>query len=271
MEGQEPLHGRRRWWRPWPLADREVRSCGWRGHVTYAPDGPVLARRLEVATVAGPAWRCLRCGAFVPGEPRGRGPAERAPVVLRGRLLRDAWILRLLAVDRFVRGALLLLLAGVLVYFDERRDVFRSYVERDLPSFKPLVDELGIDPKQGVARIVLELFEVSHQRLVWITVGIAAYGLLLLLEGVGLWGMRRWGEYVAAAATAVFLPFEVAGLLDHLSLLLLVTFLVNLFLVAYLVWTKRLFGVRGGRAAWDAERRQTSLLEVEMAAGPAGG
>ncbi|WP_447646836.1 DUF2127 domain-containing protein [Nocardioides zeae] len=239
--------------------------------MTYAPDEPALARRLEVATGVGPAWRCLRCGSFVPGPPRGRGPAEQAPVVLRGKLLRDAWILRLLAVDRFVRGTLLLLLAGVLVYFDERRDVFRSYVERDLPSFKPLVDELGIDPKQGVARIVLELFEVSHERLVWITVGIAAYGLLLLLEGVGLWGMRRWGEYVAAAATAAFLPFEVAGLLGHVSLLLLLTFLVNLFLVGYLVWTKRLFGVRGGRRAWDAERRQTSLLEVEEAAGSADG
>lgn len=268
MEVQDPPRGR---WRPWPHADREVRSCGWRGHVTYAPDEPGLARRLQVATGVGPAWRCLRCGSFVPGPPRGRGPAEQAPVVLRGKLLRDAWILRLLAVDRFVRGTLLLLLAGVLVYFDERRDVFRSYVERDLPSFKPLVDELGIDPKQGVARIVLELFEVSHERLVWITVGIAAYGLLLLLEGVGLWGMRRWGEYVAAAATAAFLPFEVAGLLGHLSLLLLLTFLVNLFLVGYLVGTKRLFGVRGGRRAWDAERRQTSLLEVEGAAGSAGG
>lgn len=257
--------------RPLAHAAREVRSCGWRGHVTYAPDEPAYAARISVDTVAGTAWRCLRCGAFVPGEPRGSGPADQAPVVLRGRLLRDAWILRLLAVDRFVRGTLLLLLAGVLVYFDERRDTLRSYVEEDLPSFRPLVDELGIDPKEGVARLVLELFEVSHERLVWITVGIAAYGLLLLLEGVGLWGRRRWGEYVAAAATAAFLPFEVAGLLDHLSLLLLATFVVNLFLVAYLVGTKRLFGVRGGRAAWDAERRQTSLLEVEEAAGSVGG
>lgn len=41
---------------------------------------------------------------------------------------------------------------------------------------------------------------------------------------------------------------------------------MNLFLVVYLVRTKRLFGVRGGYAAWRAERRQSSLLEVEQAA-----
>jgi hypothetical protein len=42
---------------------------------------------------------------------------------------------------------------------------------------------------------------------------------------------------------------------------------VNLALVAYLVVTKRLFGVRGGRAAHERERAGESVLEVEAAAG----
>jgi hypothetical protein len=32
------------------------------------------------------------------------------------------------------------------------------------------------------------------------------------------------------------------------------------------LWTKRLFGFRGGRAAFEAERRNDSLLELEHAA-----
>lgn len=247
--------------------DREVRSCGWRGHVTYAPDEPGLAARLSVTTPVGEAWRCLRCGSFVPGEPIGSGPADRAPLVLRGRVLRDAVVLRLLAVERFVRGTVLVLLAWALLYFDSRRDAVRAYAEHDLPSLKPLAEELGLDLRGGVVHLVLELFEVSRPQLMLIAGGLAAYGLLLLVEGVGLWGMHRWGEYVAVVATAAFLPFEVGGLLRHPSLLLSLTFLVNLFLVAYLVRTKRLFGFRGGRRAWDAERRSTSLLEVENAAG----
>ena len=34
----------------------------------------------------------------------------------------------------------------------------------------------------------------------------------------------------------------------------------------YLVWSKRLFGVRGGRAAYQARLRNQSLIEVEQAA-----
>jgi hypothetical protein len=45
-----------------------------------------------------------------------------------------------------------------------------------------------------------------------------------------------------------------------------VAFVINVAAVLYLVLTKRLFGVRGGRAAFDAERESASLLEVEAAA-----
>ena len=41
---------------------------------------------------------------------------------------------------------------------------------------------------------------------------------------------------------------------------------INIVAVVYLVWSKRLFGVRGGHAAFEAERQSESLLEVEAAA-----
>ncbi|HET6940128.1 MAG TPA: hypothetical protein VFI19_16045, partial [Nocardioides sp.] len=41
---------------------------------------------------------------------------------------------------------------------------------------------------------------------------------------------------------------------------------VNLFAVGYLLWTKRLFGLRGGRAAFEADRNSQSLIEVEQVA-----
>jgi len=41
--------------------------------------------------------------------------------------------------------------------------------------------------------------------------------------------------------------------------------------VVYLLLTKRLFGLRGGHAAFEAERRSASLLEVEASATSASG
>ena len=97
-----------------------------------------------------------------------------------------------------------------------------------------------------------------------------AYGALELLEAVGLWLMKRWGEYVAVIGTAVFIPLEVYELLERVTWLRVVAFALNVFAVVYILWTKRLFGFRGGRAAFEAERHSESLLEVERAVTPAG-
>ena len=42
--------------------------------------------------------------------------------------------------------------------------------------------------------------------------------------------------------------------------------MINLLLVIYLVWTRRLFGVRGGKTACEARLRSASVIEVEQAA-----
>ena len=88
--------------------DWNLRTCGRRGHVTYAPVEDELRQRLRAQTPLGEAWRCLRCGDYVLGDPRGSGPAANAPGVLRGRALRDAVILRLLAAERAIRALLVL-------------------------------------------------------------------------------------------------------------------------------------------------------------------
>ena len=80
---------------------------------------------------------------------------------------------------------------------------------------------------------------------------------------MGLWSLRRWGEYLAVVATSIFLPLEVYELTEKITWLRVLAFVVNLALVAYLVVSKRLFGVRGGFAAYEAERASQSLLEVE--------
>jgi hypothetical protein len=41
---------------------------------------------------------------------------------------------------------------------------------------------------------------------------------------------------------------------------------VNVLLVVYLVWTRRLFGARGGKKAYEANLRSESVIEVEQAA-----
>ena len=247
--------------------DWNLRSCGRHGHVTYRPDESDLADRVSAQTSAGEAWRCLRCGDFVPGRPLGSGPAADAPIVLRGRALKDAFIIRILAAERFIRGVLLVLLAYGVYRFDGAKDSLQRVLERYLPLLKPVADRLGVDLQTtGPVKLIEKALHTQHSTLLLVAVGVLLYGVLELVEGIGLWLLKRWGEYVAVVGTSVFLPLEIYELLDKVNWVRVGALIVNLFLVVYLVWTKRLFGARGGRRAFDAERHSVSLLEVESAA-----
>ena len=247
--------------------DWSLRACGRKGHVTYAPTEPELRERLHASTPVGPAWRCLRCADFVVGEPHGSGPADDAPIVLRGRALRDAVILRLLAAERVIRGVILLGIAyGVLRFRSAQHDL-REAFERALPAAKPLEEALHVNLTDSafVHRLQHVLSSKPHT-LSLIAVALFAYAGLQLVEGVGLWRLERWGEYVAVVGTSAFVPLELYELIERVTFLRVGALVVNLTAVAYLLWTKRLFGIRGGRAAFEAERHSASLLEVEAAA-----
>jgi uncharacterized membrane protein (DUF2068 family) len=247
--------------------DWELRSCGRHGHVTWKPTEEQLADRLHVDTVDGEAWRCLRCATFVVGAPHGQGPAAEAPLVLRGKALRDAFVLRLLAAERFVRGVLLVALAYGVYRFDGAQDSLERVFQDYLPTLRPLANKLGIDLQTtGPVKLIQKALTADHSTLELVAVGVLAYGALELLEGVGLWLMRRWGEYVAMVGTLVFIPLEVYELVERVTWLRVAAFVFNVFAVVYLLWTKRLFGFRGGREAFEAERHSQSLLEVEQAA-----
>ncbi len=95
---------------------------------------------------------------------------------------------------------------------------------------------------------------------------LAGYALIEVVEGVGLWLLKRWGEYFAVIATSVFLPLEIHDLAKGITMTRVVTFAINIAAVVYLLISKRLFGLRGGRKAYDEERRGEQLLDVERAA-----
>jgi len=247
--------------------DWSLRGCARKGHVTYAPTETDLRDRLHVETPAGDAWRCLRCATFVVGEPHGVGPAAHAPVVLRGKALKDATVLRLLAAERFVRGLLLVALAYGVHYFQDAKTSIKQTFDQALPAAKPLANVFNydLDTSPTVERI-RKLLESNQHTLTLIIVGLLAYAGLQLTEAVGLWLLKRWGEYVAVVGTSAFVPLEVYELTHHVTWLKVVALVINLAAVVYLVWTKRLFGLRGGHAAFAAERDAMSLLEVEAAA-----
>ncbi|GIH10794.1 hypothetical protein Rhe02_88610 [Rhizocola hellebori] len=242
--------------------DWNLLACA-RHHLTYAPSETPLREHLQVATAAGTAWRCLRCGLFVLGEPRGSGPAEDAPVVLRGQLLRDAIVLRLLAVERLLKGLAVLFAAYGVLRFRAHADAVRRAFEEDLPLLTPLAERLHWNLlDSSLVHTIRRLLETQEGTLGWIAAGLALHGVLQLTEATGLWLLKRWGEYVAAVATSLFIPIEIYELTERVTWVRIGALIINIGAVVFIVYRKRLFGVRGGRAAHDAERHHESLLRV---------
>jgi len=247
--------------------DWSLIGCARKGHVTYAPDEPELRERLVVETAGGTAWRCLRCGAFVTDGQHGSGPAAQAPLVRRGKEIRSQLILRVFSVERFLRFLIFAVAAyGVWRFRYDQASIGRAY-DHDLPDIRALYRDLGFNVNNSrLLGLIHESLTLTPRTLTYLAIGLAAYALIELVESVGLWQGQRWGEYFAMVATSVFLPYEIYELAGKITWLRVTAFVINLLLVSYLVWTRRLFGFRGGRAAYDARLRTESVIEVEQAA-----
>jgi uncharacterized membrane protein (DUF2068 family) len=243
--------------------DWSTLACGRYGHLSFAPDEPALRAQMVARQADGEAWQCLRCGAFVPGLPALAGPAAGAPVVPRGREVRSKFILRLFAVERFVRAIIFGAAAYGLWQFRSSRISIQQAFNRELPVLRALFRQLGfnIDHSKLVG-LVERALTLSTGSLTWLALGIVAYAAIEVVEGTGLWLARRWGEYFAMIATSLGLPLEIYDLSRKVTVTTLVLLGVNLALVLYLVITKRLFGIRGGKKAYDSRLRSESVLEA---------
>ncbi len=175
--------------------------------------------------------------------------------------------MRALAVERLLRALVLFAGAFVIIRFRDDRGSIRGRVDAELPLLRPLADQIGwnIDDSKAVQWLD-KAFVLSETTLMWIAVAVTVYGLSQVIEAVGLWAMKRWGEYFAVVATSAFLPLEIYELTERVTVLRVGLLAINLAAVVWLIWSKRLFGVRGGAAAYHAEHSAESLLTVERAA-----
>src|SRR4029079_17851566 len=129
--------------------------------------------------------------------------------------------------------------------------------------FKPIAAKIHWDLEDSAIMHTLRtVIEARTSTLLWVAVGLIVYGGLQLLEGTGLWLLKRWGEYFAVIATSIFIPIEIYELTEKVTWVRVGALIINIAAVIYILVSKRLFGIRGGHAAYEAERHEASLLEV---------
>jgi uncharacterized membrane protein (DUF2068 family) len=251
-----------------PKLRYELIGCGLHGHELLGSDVAVItpADALVVRVDAdGVRWyRCLRCDSWLPLPPPTSPQRERMPsrevvtLPLRGKALRDKYVLRVIAVDRLLHFVVLGVLAAALLLFAHDQARLDGYWLRILRNLQAGVGGPVHDSRTGLVGELNKLFAASPSHLVLAGFALGGYALLEGVEAVGLWLGRRWAEYLTFVATAVLLVPEVYELTRTVSVLKILTLLINLAVVVYLLLAKRLFRLRGGGRAEELERERDS-------------
>ena len=248
-----------------PKLRYELIDCGLHGHEILGTDAAELRAEDEIFAreSGGLRWyRCMRCDSWLalppPGHPARKYPPAREEIALplRGKPLRDRYVLRLIALDRLLHFLVLSALAAAVLLFAGDRAALNAEFTRILNDLQGGVGGPTSTSNHGIVHDLQYLLTVRIQNLYLAGAAIAAYGLLEGIEAIGLWFARRWAEYLTFVATIVFVPYEIHELLPPktVTALKVLALVINLAIAAYLLYAKRLFGLHGGGKAERAER-----------------
>jgi len=271
--GTEPRQG----WRPhihW-----ELLTCGLRGHALAGTDAAELRPQDAIFAredATGVRWhRCLRCDSWLafsrPEHPTRRCTPERSEIELplRGKPLRDKLVLRLIAIDRAFHFLVLGALGALVLLFAADRRTLRHTFYKVIADLQGGVVSGQSHATRGLLHELDNAFTTSSSHLHLLATVLLIYGGVEGIEAVGLWYQRRWAEYLTFLVTASLMPFEIYEIATRTTPFKVLAFLINVAVVVYLLLAKRLFGLRGGAAANQAEReRDRGWAALERTAPP---
>jgi len=153
-------------------------------------------------------------------------------------------VLRLIALDRVVHFVVLAALGIAIILFAGHQKDLRSDYIRILNSLQASVG--FVSSRNGFFSEITHLVSLSTTKLYLYGSAFSAYAAINAIEAVGLWGERRWAEYLTFIEVTLLLPLEIYELAVKISYLKIGALVINVAVMAYLLWAHRLFGFRGG-------------------------
>jgi uncharacterized membrane protein (DUF2068 family) len=152
-------------------------------------------------------------------------------------------IVRLIILERAIRGTLVLILGAALL----------TNSQGVVSLVRQWVSELDVNPERRlIPRILTTVLrpigQFSSRTVLLIGIGAVLFGALELTEAVGLARRRRWAEYLTVIAGCIGIPLEVEEVIRRQTPVRISILLINVAIVIYLAWQKHLFGLRGGVA-----------------------
>jgi uncharacterized membrane protein (DUF2068 family) len=246
-----------------PRLHWELLLCSVRGHAVVGVDAAELRPQDAILAREGSAgtrwYRCLRCDSWLalsrPERPTRATPPEREEIELplRGKPLRDKVVLRLIALNRAFHFLVLTAFGVLVLLFAADRATLRETFYKVVADLQGGVVSSQSHSSHGLLHEIDTAFTTSSSHLHLLGAVLLLYAAVEGIEAVGLWYQRRWAEYLTFLVTASLLPLEIYEIANRATTFKVLALLVNVAVVIYLLRAKRLFGLRGGIGAEQAE------------------
>ena len=185
-------------------------------------------------------------------------PLDQIKLPRRGEPLREVIVLRIIALDRVIHVIIfgLLFAAGLLFRLN-----IGALHDQALAILSAVKASGAAQGSQGVIVSELtKLADVHSGTLTFLMLSAGAYFVLELVEAIGLWHEKRWAEYLTAVATSGLLPLEIIELLRKVTVIRVGALIINLAIVIWLLYRKRLFGIAGGAKSLQHEAEDPAVL-----------
>uniref|UniRef100_UPI0039C911CE DUF2127 domain-containing protein n=1 Tax=Horticoccus sp. 23ND18S-11 TaxID=3391832 RepID=UPI0039C911CE len=116
-----------------------------------------------------------------------------------------------------------------------------TLIDRDVQEMAEHVVRLShLNPASHYPHIFVEAAShVTNQRLWWLAAAAAAYAVVRGVEAFGLWHGRRWAEWFALVAGALYIPVEIYEIFHHVTWLKVAVFAVNAGIVLAMAYALR--------------------------------
>jgi uncharacterized membrane protein (DUF2068 family) len=155
----------------------------------------------------------------------GAGRCHTLPMASNSKML------RLIALFKFFKVATLILVgvASLKLMHSDLADTLAGWADKlHLASGHLLVDQA-----------IEKAANIPPGKMKIVSLGSFLYAALFLTEGIGLWLQKRWAEWFTVIITSSLVPLEIYELIHHPTWIKAVVLLINIAVVAYLLYRIR--------------------------------
>lgn len=143
------------------------------------------------------------------------------------------FIIDLIIFEKFFKSVILLLLSlSVLPVFSDQSVHYLRLTARHFHI---------LSNARFITRLFTKIEDAPDRKLLTYSVFFLVWGMIEFIESIGLAKRKRWAEYLIVVFTGLFIPVETYTILARFTVEKLALFLFNVFLVYYLIASRKLF------------------------------